>query len=335
MQEEYFVDAVQNELYLAYNGTGKPPPSLKLGAVTLQNLLSIRGDGAGPGSLPTKVAENISVVGIGFRDAGYTYMNPHGNPGGGDWGLQSPQYDEAGAVYLSGTSGVRFVSCTFKYLDGNGVFLAGFNRNATITKSELTQIGDSAVALWGYTKASGAEQDLDGAPVPASALPPGTGIDGSDGNQPRGTVVSESLCHEIGFFQKQSSCVHMGKSMETSILDSVFFNGPRAHVNQNDAFGLGSRMAGNVMWSSCRESSDRECIKPRAEPQEGGTALTHFVRTDGIFNSWNRQPFIWERVPGQLPNLTPKPFVIERNFLVSNCKSLKSLYFLDLRAACR
>ena len=34
----------------------------------------------------------------------------------------------------------------------------------------------------------------------------------------------------------QSSCVHMGKSMETSILDSVFFNGPRAHVNQNDAF---------------------------------------------------------------------------------------------------
>jgi len=63
VQEEYFVDAVQNELYLAYNGTGKPPPSLKLGAVTLQNLLSIRGDGAGPGSLPTKVAENISVVG--------------------------------------------------------------------------------------------------------------------------------------------------------------------------------------------------------------------------------------------------------------------------------
>ena len=60
--------------------------------------------------------------------------------------------------------------------------------------------------------------------------------------------------------------------------------------------------------------------------------MTHVVRTDGIFNSWNRQPFIWERVPGQLPNLTPKPFVIERNFLVSNCKCL---YFLDLRAACR
>ena len=74
------------------------------------------------------------------------------NPGGGDWGLQSPQYDESGAVYLSGTENIVFESCTFKYLDGNGIFLAGYNRNATVRRSELTQIGDSAIALWGYTK---------------------------------------------------------------------------------------------------------------------------------------------------------------------------------------
>ena len=251
--------------------------------VTLQSLLSIRGDGAGPSSLPSEPARAITVRGIGFRDAGYTYMNPHGNPGGGDWGLQSPQYDESGAVYLAGTEGVLFDSCTFKYLDGNAIFLAGYNRNATVTRSELTQIGDSAIALWGYTKGEDPLQ------------PPGTGIDGSDGNQPRGTVVSESLCHEYGLFQKQSSCVHIGKSMETTIVDSVFYNGPRAHVNQNDAFGGGSLVARNVMWSSCRESSDH-----------------------GVFNSWNRQPFIWEKKPGELPNLTPKPFVIEQNYLISN-----------------
>eukprot|EP01049_Picozoa_sp_SAG25_P009167 SAG25_NODE_885_length_4932_cov_8.691082_4_plen_194_part_00 len=40
---------------------------------------------------------------------------------------------------------------------------------------------------------------------------------------------------------------------------------------------------------------------------------------DGVFNSWNRQVFIWEHLPGQLPNLTPKPFLIEHNFLISNC----------------
>ena len=59
--------------------------------------------------------------------------------------------------------------------------------------------------------------------------------------------------------------------------------------------GGGSLMARNVMWSSCRESSDH-----------------------GVFNSWNRQPFVWEHLPGQLPNLTPKPFVIRDNFLISN-----------------
>jgi hypothetical protein len=31
-----------------------------------------------------------------------------------------------------------------------------------------------------------------------------------------------------------------------------------------------------------------------------------------------RQPFVWEHLPGQLPNLTPKPFVIRHNFLISN-----------------
>ena len=108
--------------------SGKPPKDLQLGAVTLQNLLSIRGDGAGPAGLPTEPAKDITVRGVGFRDAGYTYMSPHGNPGGGDWGLQSPQYDESGAVYLSGTEDVLFDSCTFKYLDGNAVFISGYNR---------------------------------------------------------------------------------------------------------------------------------------------------------------------------------------------------------------
>lgn len=216
--DEYFVDAATRTLYLAYNGTGKPPTSLQLGAVTLQSLLSIRGDG-GPESLPTEPAKDITVRGVGFRDAGYTYLNPHGNPGGGDWALQSPQYAESGAIYLAGTENVNFDRCVFKYLDGNGIYLAGYNRNTTIQRSELTQIGDSAVALWGYTKGNDPAQ------------PPGTGIDGSDGNQPRGTIIRECLCHEYGFFQKQSSCIHMGKSMQTKILSSVMFNGPRAHVS--------------------------------------------------------------------------------------------------------
>ena len=53
----------------------------------LQNLLSIKGDGVGPEAKakPSRVARDITIRGVGFRDAGYTYMNPHGMPGGGDW----------------------------------------------------------------------------------------------------------------------------------------------------------------------------------------------------------------------------------------------------------
>ena len=65
-----------------------------------------------------------------------------------------------------------------------------------------------------------------------SLLPPGTGVDGSAGNQPRGTTVRGNLCHEYGLHQKQSSCVFMAKSMASTIEGNIMFNAARAHVNQ-------------------------------------------------------------------------------------------------------
>ena len=64
------------------------------------------------------------------------------------------------------------------------------------------------------------------------------------------------MCHEYGMHQKQSSCVMMAKSMETTITKNVMFNAGRAHINQNDGFGGGSVVQGNLLYSSCRESSD-------------------------------------------------------------------------------
>ena len=85
--EEYFVDEVEGDLYFVWNGTaGQQPPrgnGSKLGVVTLQNLLSIQGEGAGPEAkaVPRALARDITIRGIGFRDAGASYMNPHGMPG--------------------------------------------------------------------------------------------------------------------------------------------------------------------------------------------------------------------------------------------------------------
>ena len=50
-------------LYFAYNGTGPPPSTARLGVVTLQNLLQIKGEGAGPTALPGRPAKDITVRG--------------------------------------------------------------------------------------------------------------------------------------------------------------------------------------------------------------------------------------------------------------------------------
>ena len=112
-------------------------------------------------------------------------------------------------MYLSGTENVRFDGCVFKYLGGNGLYLAGYNRAAAVVNSELTQIGDSPIAMWGWTTSTD----------PLS--PPGTGMDGSNGNQPRGTVVKGNLCHEYGMFQKQSSCVMMARKKKSGSIFRV------------------------------------------------------------------------------------------------------------------
>lgn len=60
--------------------------------------------------------------------------------------------------------------------------LSGFNRNASLTDNEFVWIGDSVVAAWGYTAPLGSE-DKDLAQYKS-------GIDGRNGEQPRGTLFS-------------------------------------------------------------------------------------------------------------------------------------------------
>ena len=91
----------------------------------------------------------------------------------GDWTLHP-----AGALTFEGVSSITVVNCTLAHLDGNGVVVRGFARNVSITDSEFVYIGETAIALWGNT-----EQGVGGGDV---SLPPGVGIDGTNGDQPRG-----------------------------------------------------------------------------------------------------------------------------------------------------
>ena len=68
-------------------------------------------------------------------------MEQFGVPSGGDWSLY-----RGGAIFVEGTEQLTLREGQYKRLDGNAIFLSGYNRNATIAKNELVFIGDNAIA---------------------------------------------------------------------------------------------------------------------------------------------------------------------------------------------
>ena len=113
-----------------------------------------------------------------------------------DWGMT-----RLGALRLQGTEGVEVTGCTFERLDGQAVLLDGYNRDATFNRNTFYLLGGSGVVLWGYE----------------------TNGDGTDGNQPRRTTVTENFCHEIGIYQKQSSCYFHAVSAQSTVTHNLFF----------------------------------------------------------------------------------------------------------------
>merc|ERR1712232_717855 len=225
-------------------------------------------------------------MGLVFKSARYTYMDPHGVPSAGDWAL-----DRNGAVFLQGTENLKVQNSVFDRLDGNAVMVSGYNRNATVQDSDFSYIGGNAIVAWGYTN----ETANSGFPyyTPNTNFPK-AGIDGTDGEHPRYTTVLGNLAREVGLYEKQSSFFVQAKTAQSIIRGNVFFNGPRAGVNANDGFGGGDEISHNLVFSTCRESGDH-----------------------GPFNSWDRQPFL-TTVRDGTPSMTPAVRKIHHNFFIDN-----------------
>ena len=272
---EYFFDEKTKMLYYFHNGTGTVPSDWKFVATNLQTLFNVSGT-------RDKPVMGISFRGVGFRDAAYTYMEPHGIPSGGDWALQ-----RYGALFFEGTEGAIVDSCVFERLDGNAVMISGYNRNATIQKSEFVWIGDSAIASWGYTTGSSVD---------------GMGPDGTDGNQPRFNNILYNFVHELGIWEKQSSFYFQSKSCQNLLQGNIFFNGPRAGINFNDGFGGGSNLTENILFNTCRESGDH-----------------------GPFNSWDRQVYVTKLIDGKTPSPVKLYDYISRNFMIANYNSQEAI----------
>jgi len=189
-----------------------------------------------------------------------------------------------GALFFEGVSKAAITQCRFEQLDGNAVFLSGYTHNVEVNNSTFAFIGDSAVALWGYTNGESKEN-----------LPSGVGIDGTSGEQPRFTSMIGNIVREIGFNERQSSAFAEFKACQSHVEGNLFFNMPRAAINVNDGFGGGTKISKNLLFNTCRESGDH-----------------------GPFNSWDRQPFLTKVANSSQPSLLPAYNEINNNFIISN-----------------
>jgi hypothetical protein len=226
---EWYHDPAAGKLYLWYNGTGAPPTDGTVQVTQLAMLVNLTGTQAAP-------VTGVSYLGLTFADSAPHFLAPHGTPSGGDWAVA-----RMGALFAEGTVGLNVSGSLFARIDGNALFVSGYARNASVTNNEFVGIGETAVSQWGYT---------DGSPVP------GMGWDARGGNQPRGTVVSGNLAHEVGLYMKQNSFYFQSESFGNTISGNIAYNGPRAGVNFDDGMGGGSTLARNLVFNMCRESSD-------------------------------------------------------------------------------
>ena len=64
-------------------------------------------------------------------------MDPHGVPSAGDFAVA-----RSAAVVMEGTVGVMVADCNITRVDGNGLIISGFNRNATVVGNTFSWVGD-------------------------------------------------------------------------------------------------------------------------------------------------------------------------------------------------
>jgi hypothetical protein len=273
---EFFFDADAGALYVLFN-TSAPPSEVVV--PTLATLIELRGGlaaqrltGIATSSLASlPLVRSVVISDLDMRDTRPTYMDPRTTPSGGDWALE-----RSGALLADGSEKLVVDSVRFHQLDSNAVMLSGYNRGATVAHCDFAYLGQSAIASWGFTDAELSNEGL-------------------RGDFPRGTVIKHNWCHDIGLLQKQSSFYFQAITAEATLSSNVVFNVPRAAVNFNDGFGGGSRLNANLLFNTCRESSDH-----------------------GAFNSWDRLPYVTDvRQPG-VPSTLPAWNEFEQNFIVCN-----------------
>ena len=80
------------------------------------------------------------------------------------------------AVRVTNAADITITKCSFKRLDGNAIYLPGKSRDVTISQSSFEWLGENAVTTNGKSNS----------------------WDARGGEQPRGTLLTENIMHDLG-----------------------------------------------------------------------------------------------------------------------------------------
>jgi len=210
-------------LFYCANGTEAPPGEGWV-AGQLDNLITLAGTFDAPVS-------DVAIAGLTFEFSEPTFTERFTVASGGDW-----SFHDGGAVRLSGTRNCSVAGSLFVNLGGNGVMVSGWNRGARVEDSEFLWVGESAVVSAG---------DPSRHDNSAPSAPVGEGL-----------LLARNVAHELGVFVKQAGFFYQTMSANTTLVENVFFNGPRAGVCLNDGFGGGHNITHNAAFNLVRETSD-------------------------------------------------------------------------------
>eukprot|EP01084_Bolivina_argentea_P180090 311129_1 len=275
---EFFYNISTKVLYYTNNETNGDPSDLQFEVPQLKVLLNCTGTMEDP-------VKNFVIRGVTLKDTDITYMDDHGMPSGGDWGVQ-----RTGSIYMEGTEDCRIESNLLTRLEGNAISINRYNRNLTIYRNEIVWNGDTAIVLWGDTEN-----------ITFSYDKTTMGYDGTKGNVPMQINVIQNLIHEMGIWEKQSAAYFQAKSCSNNIIGNIIYNGPRAGINFNDGFGGNNTIERNLIFNVVRESSDH-----------------------GPFNSWDRQVYLTTIRTGE-PSVIKANDHIHHNFIIGNYNSQEAI----------
>eukprot|EP00794_Sanderia_malayensis_P005521 gene5521-6206_t len=258
---EWFLDETKMKLYYFPRG-GLPTQII---VPKLENLVSVIGSQAKP-------VKGNQIMGLSFAHTTSTFLSGYQVPSGGDWSVH-----RNAMVVAHGTENLTISGCTFTAPGGNGIFIGNYTRNATIADNYIALAGDNGIAVVGHTLY----------------------INGTNGDQPRGTQILRNVIHDTGVWGKGTYSYSQSIACQSHIEGNVFFNGPRGSININDGFGGGNTITKNVLFNFVRETFDH-----------------------GPINTWDRVPYLTKVLHGDTASLLPKENFVTKCFIIGNYHSI-------------